>query len=124
MCALDGAQIEPKMVQNRDFPLFRGARRAKAVVSRNRYQEKQWVSVTSEIPTRAKMADLLAFSSRARARGGGVSEPALRESENQLLSDLSFQCEQRLGRLTRSGHPLAIIAARMRVLPSAKQDLL
>jgi hypothetical protein len=25
--------------------------------------------------------------------------------------------------LTRSGHPLAIIAARMRVLPSAKQDL-
>jgi hypothetical protein len=37
---------------------------------------------------------------------------------------LSFRCEQRLGRLTRSGHPLAIIAARMRVLPSAKQDLL
>jgi hypothetical protein len=28
-------------------------------------KENQWVSVTSEIPTRAKMADLLAFSSPA-----------------------------------------------------------
>jgi hypothetical protein len=31
-------------------------------------KENQWVSVTSEIPARAKMADLLAFP-RARARG-------------------------------------------------------
>ena len=52
------------------FPLFRGARRAKAVVSRKiGIKENQWVSVTSEIPTRAKMADLLAFFlARACAR--------------------------------------------------------
>ena len=43
---------------------------------------------------------------------------------NQLLGNLPFRCEQRLGCLTRSCHPLAIIAARVRVLPSAKQELL
>ena len=43
-------------------------------------------------------------------------------ARNQLLGDLPFRSEQRLGRLARSGDPLAIIAARVRLL--AKQDLL
>jgi hypothetical protein len=60
----------------------------------------------------------------AGTRGSHADWSAGGESENQLLSDLPFRCEQRLGRLTRSGHPLVLIAARMRVLPSPKQDLL
>ena len=43
---------------------------------------------------------------------------------SQLLGDLQFRREQRLRRLTRSRDPLAVISARVRVLPSAKQDLL
>ena len=43
-------------------------------------------------------------------------------ARNPLLGDLTFRGEQRLGRLTRSIDPLAIIAVRVGLL--AKQDLL
>ena len=53
--------------------------------------------------------------------GGHVGDVTIGQEREQSTPSMN---EQRLGRLTRSGHPLAIIAARMRVLPSAKQDLL
>jgi hypothetical protein len=43
---------------------------------------------------------------------------------NWWLADWWFRCEQCFGGLARSGDPLAIIAVRMRLLLSAKQDLL
>jgi hypothetical protein len=41
-----------------------------------------------------------------------------------LLGDWSFRREERLGRLARSRDPVAIIAARVRSLPSIRQELL
>ena len=43
---------------------------------------------------------------------------------NRWPGDLSFRREERLGRLARSRDPLAIVAARVRSLPSIKQELL
>jgi hypothetical protein len=43
---------------------------------------------------------------------------------NRWPADWRFRCKQRFGRLARSGDPLAIIAARVGLLLSAKQDLL
>jgi hypothetical protein len=45
-------------------------------------------------------------------------------ARNWWLADWWFRCEQGFGGLARSGDRLAIVAARMRLLLSAKQDLL
>ena len=84
---------------------------------RKRTRRAMWRGCAAPIPTASRHGPKrMRRASQRKERPCESRTGRWGSPQNQLLSDLPFRCEQRLGRLTRSGHPLAIIAARMRVL--------
>jgi hypothetical protein len=65
-----GVQIEPKMVQNPDFPVvLRCAARQSRRTAKSGIKKNQWVSISMRNRRRAKTGGFAGFSLRARARG-------------------------------------------------------